>query len=121
MTAEADLYTALTGYAGLTALVSTRIHPQVMPQDETLPAVVYQRIVGTRVETMDQSGSGVYRVVFQITAWSTTSVETWSVADQIEAAIDAASFNSIQLSTRADYDADTKLFGVSSDYSMWYR
>lgn len=121
MTAEASLYTALTDHAGLTALVSARIYPLVIPPDPTLPAIAYQRIVSTPVETMDQSGSGVDRVVFQVTAWSTTNAEAHSVIAQVDLAMAAASFAVVTLSVRDDYDYETKLFGVSTDYSTWHR
>jgi len=41
MSAESELYAALSGHAALTALVSTRIYPDAIPEDQPLPAVVY--------------------------------------------------------------------------------
>ena len=35
------IYSKLTATAGVTALVSTRIYPVVMPQDAAFPAIVY--------------------------------------------------------------------------------
>ena len=41
MSAETALYAVLSAYAPLTALVSTRIFPDAIPEDKALPAVVY--------------------------------------------------------------------------------
>jgi hypothetical protein len=43
------MYSYLSTYAGLVALVSKRIYPIVMPLNVTLPAVSYQRISTERV------------------------------------------------------------------------
>ena len=44
MSAETALYAVLAAYAPLTALVSTRIYPDAIPEDKPLPAVVYSHM-----------------------------------------------------------------------------
>jgi len=41
---EADVYAALTGNAGVAALVGTRVYPQQLPDDVTFPAIAYRNI-----------------------------------------------------------------------------
>ena len=41
MSAESDLYAALTADVALAALVAERIYPDAIPQDEPLPAVAF--------------------------------------------------------------------------------
>lgn len=127
--AEANVYAALTGYAGLTALVNNgdspltyRIYPLVMPQDPTVPAVVYQRIVGSRILTMSNAGgSGVERIVFQFTTWSRTMNEAHDVMEQVRLALNAANFAAIPLSNRTTHEPDTRLYGMEYDFSVWHR
>ena len=127
--AEAEVYTALTSYAGLQTLVTNgdspetfRIYPLVMPQDETLPAVVYQRIVGNRITTLsDAGGTGVERVVFQFTTWSTTMLEAHDVMEQVRLALVAASFEIVPLSNRSVHEPQTRLFGMEYDFAIWHR
>lgn len=65
LTLEEALYRRMSTYAELTALVSTRIYPNTIPQDATLPAVSYQKISSTSFLT--QSGpSGWARSTIQI-------------------------------------------------------
>ena len=66
MNIEEALYSKLTGDAGVAALVSTRIYPNVVPQDIALPAVAYQRI--STVRDMAHDGpTGVAHARFQFT------------------------------------------------------
>lgn len=44
MMLEERLYTYLTSDSGLSALIDTRLYPDVFPENVTLPAVCYQRI-----------------------------------------------------------------------------
>lgn len=44
MSVEIAVYDALTGDAGVAALVSTRVYPQNLPPDVALPAIVYRNI-----------------------------------------------------------------------------
>lgn len=83
---EQALYSYLSNYAGLTALVSTRIYPDVCPQEPTLPYVVFQKI-------HDQPGyvmggeTGISDAVFQFDAVSTSSLEAKNVAEQLRQAL----------------------------------
>lgn len=78
----------LKGYAGLTALVSTRIYPQPLPQGATLPAVTYKRISTPRV--MSHSGaSGLAMPRFQFDCWSEDVLEARQVANQVRIALTA--------------------------------
>lgn len=83
---EAALYNRLSTYAGLTALVSTRIYPLVLPQDPTLPAVTYQTI-GRSMEDVRGSGPRYAETRIQIDCWAATYASAKSVAEQVRAAL----------------------------------
>ena len=61
-------YALLSGDATVTGLVSTRIYPTVLPQDKTLPALVYQRISGVEPGQIDGQGRALVQARIQITA-----------------------------------------------------
>lgn len=44
MSVETDFYSAVTGDATLAALVGTRVYPAILPDNATLPAMVYSVI-----------------------------------------------------------------------------
>ncbi len=72
MSLESDLYTALTGNAALTALVGTRIKPDVLPQGTTPPAIAYQRISTPRHQVFGSTQAvAVSRPRFQFSCWGT--------------------------------------------------
>ncbi len=53
MYAEKAITALLKGAAGVTALVSTRIHPVELPQDTPLPAIVVRHVSTTPRGTLD--------------------------------------------------------------------
>jgi len=52
MSAETELHAALSASTALAALIDTRITPDVIPEGNPLPAVVYQRAGATAVSTI---------------------------------------------------------------------
>ena len=44
MSAESDVYAALSGFSGLTTIVGTAIYPDVLPEKTPYPAVVFARV-----------------------------------------------------------------------------
>lgn len=129
MSGSESLYSDLIAFAGLQSLVANtdspvtyRVYPYQMPQDSTLPAVVYQLIAGSRVLTVaDDGGTGVERNVYQITAWGETLDDADSVIEQVRLALKDASRNYVPQSKRETFDPDTRLHGVEYDFSQWYR
>lgn len=124
MTIEADLYTRLSGFAGLTALVSTRIYPLVIPQDGALPAVAYQRISAIRTSSMGED-DGIVRARFQVTVWDTTFDSIRAVAEQIRQALQRYTTSGIQaiyfLNETDLYDPETLEYGSALDFEVCYE
>jgi hypothetical protein len=114
---EEDIYTALSGFAGLSALVSTRIYPKRAPQGATFPHVVYQRVSGARITNLDTES--IQNPRYQFDCWSTSYDEAKAVAVQLEAALVASSVTAIPLSDRDDEDDTLGIYNVSMDFSVW--
>lgn len=116
MSAETELYAALSGRAGLTALVSTRIYPDAIPENAALPAVVYVRSNTSPYYTI--GGILVAEdVKFAITAWSESRTNAEAVADQIQLALDGAG-NPIT-DRSSGFDAEVGLFAVTIE-TDWF-
>ena len=116
---EAKLYTALTGHAGLSALVGTRVFPVILPQNVTLPAVRYQRITGGQV-TAHSGYTGLENPRYQIDAWANTFDAARAIAKQIRLAMTSATtFTAIVLTDFDDYEPEKNLFRISLDFSVW--
>mgnify|MGYP000866610207 CR=1 FL=1 len=85
---EETIYSGLSGHAGLTALVGTRVYPIMLPQNVTLPAVTYLRVGGAR-ETAINEAPVAGMPLFQISSWATTYDGVLAVAQQVLAAVRA--------------------------------
>lgn len=83
---EEALYARLSGFAGLSALVGSRIYPLRAPQTAALPLVVFQRISTIRWSAFG-SDTGLARPRIQVTAWATTAMAAKSVKEQVRAAL----------------------------------
>jgi hypothetical protein len=86
--AEIDecLYTYLSTYAGLVALVSTRIYPDELPQGCTLPAVVYLLVSDVKDHYLTGQCE-LERPIYQFTVIAATGAAARAVANQLKAAL----------------------------------
>ena len=124
---ETALYTILSGDAGVTALISTRMYPVVIPQDVSLPAVAYQRISTARVYSHD-GPSCLARPRFQFSCTATTYSAARAVANAIRAALDGYNdtANGVRIMaafTQNEFDGFTDtddLWTVYQDYFVWH-
>ena len=82
---EADVYAILKSNAGIAALVGTRIYPQQLPPDVTLPAIAYRNIDSAPFGSLCQ----VSRI--QIDIYSTSYGVVKSVRDAVRACADGQS------------------------------
>lgn len=119
----AAVYLVLSSYTDLTDLISTRIYSILMPQDATRPALTFQRIARDRENTLsDAGGNGVVRDRYRFTAWGATLDECHDIADQVRLALkNATTLESVPVFEADEYESDTKLYSVVSDFSIWYK
>jgi hypothetical protein len=67
-TIDEHLYYRLANFAGLSALVGTRISPGLLQEDSDLPAVTFQRI-STVVQHQMGADPGLYDPRYQVDVW----------------------------------------------------
>ena len=116
MTAEEKLYAALSGLAGLTALVGLRIYPDALPENTPLPAVVFVRAGTNPIYTI--GGQLVAEDVrLAITGWAKTRTEVEPVGDQIRLALEAAGYPIDDRSS--GFDNEVGLFAVTIEFEMF--
>jgi hypothetical protein len=115
VSAESIVYGWLSGFAGLTALVGTRIYPDVIPEQASLPAIAFTRSQTEPVSTIHGSVFAEF-VAVQIQAWSATRTEAEAVADAV---VDALAANAeIYIARGALFDEETGYFGTHVDVSV---
>lgn len=77
----------LAATSAVTDLIGTRIHPIVLPQNATYPAVVYS-ITAERIDYTKGYAGNMDRVTVQFNIWGDDYDELESIHDAIEAALD---------------------------------
>lgn len=133
---DSALVAKLATSAGVSALVSTRIHPLRLPDSlgwTLLPAITYQEVSAPIVGTHDESAvNALTHSRFQITAWSTSyagaSAVGKAIFDVLEgfsgtvtSGLDTFAIQSIlRADRRKDNDAETGLYWVIQDFMIWY-
>lgn len=130
LTIEEALKAHLTANAGLVALIASRVYPVQLPQNPTLPAMVYNRISGERVQHMEGS-SGLASPRFQFDSFGRTYAEAKGVSEALRLAVEGFSgtmggvngpdVNSCLLQSDQDgYEDDLHVYWVSVDYIIWH-
>jgi hypothetical protein len=124
---EDGLFTYLSTYPGLAALIGTRLYPLLLPQDPTLPAVTYQRISTPMMLAFERSFLPHPR--FQFDCWAASFPAARAVAEQVKLALDvyrgAMGAETIQASIldtdRDTYEPQAKIFHSIVDAIIWHE
>ena len=90
-TIEEVVFSRLTTFAGLAALIGTRAYPLVIPVDVTLPAIAYQTISSDPQKSHD-GFTGLTMTRVQITTVANDYATAKQVDQQVRAAFNAVSF-----------------------------
>ena len=128
---EAALYSRLSGFAGVSDLVGTRIYPLAAPDDAIYPLIRYQRVQATRLESL-AGPSGLSAVRFQIDAFGQGDEgyrDAGDVAEQIRLALDGFGgtvagvvIQSTTLLNERDQEFDEgRVKAISQDFRLWHR
>lgn len=83
-----DLVTFLENDAGISALIGTRIYPQILPQDPTFPAITYSQTSGVRDRVIREGPSGRARPRITINCWGERYSQARALADAVRIALD---------------------------------
>lgn len=83
---EPALFARLSTFAGLAALVGTRIYPGVAPQNTALPFVTYRRVSAVRPGLFGVD-AGIVNARMQLDAFAETYAAMRAVVDQVRAGL----------------------------------
>ena len=135
MTVEAEIYTRLKDFAGLSALVSDRIYPVTMPQNVEMPAVSYRRVSAERISAMGVD-TGLVRARFQVDCWSGehddgtvgTFDEARAVAKQVRLALQrwrntsgTVVQDTFMIGDQDLHEHDTETYHAALDFEIFYE
>lgn len=128
-TLEEGLTTFLLATAGVTNLVSTRVHGMRIAQGSTFPCITVQRIDTPRIVTHDMIGSSgiLAHPRFQIDAWGVSEASVKAVIDAVRTALNGKTGSLGSVSIRAaiidgeasEYMPDMQLYRTRSSYIIW--
>jgi hypothetical protein len=125
---EEVLFTHLTGFAGLSALVAARVYPLLLPQVPTYPALTYQRIDSPHEGVMG-GATDIARTRVQVDSWAETYAEAKAVATQVRLALDNWESEAVSpaiinaaFDTDGDiYEEEVGIYRVRADYLILHR
>lgn len=123
------LFTRVTGVAGVTALIGTRMYPaDSVPQDPTYPFLTYQR-VSTQRESVSGSDIALVWARFQFDSFADTYDDAVALAAQVRAAlqryngtVDGVVIQQVFMANELDdFEASVEKGRVIQDYIVWYE
>ena len=128
---EEAVYSRLTTTAAVTAIVgagsASRIYPNKIPQEATLPAVAYQRVSTRRVKA-HAAPTGLARARVQVTCVAASYSVVKGLATAVRKALEGVmgtvgglALQGSWLETDADEYGDAEgLHSVRQDFMVWY-
>lgn len=107
MSAETALQTLLTGTAGITNLVGTRIYSRLVPIDKALPAIAVRRLETEYVTTIHASALAASKAQMEIACMAATIGDAETLAEQVLTALLTAGYPPINRAAEEDIELGT--------------
>ena len=116
----------LLGAASISAIAEDRVHPQILPEGSTKPAITYSIYNDDDQLDLDNDDGNLRPISGQIDCWAPSYDRAVALTEALRALMKGATIaaNSFRLgafSSRDDYDSDTKLHRKINDFTVWYR
>jgi hypothetical protein len=108
MSAEQAAYAALSADAAVTALVSTRIYPDFVPQEKTLPSVSISRVGTEYITTIHTDTPLGAKVTLEVWCMADARKSAEELADAVIPALAGARFG--LLDRIPEFDAENGVF-----------
>lgn len=124
---EAAIFSLLSNDAGVAALVGSRIYPDFLPQDETLPALVYfLKKTGFNYIFNSEAPNNV-DTPFSVDCWASTAAGASALVIAVKAVLqhqavtvdDRTILASTLTNEQQDYDDQTKAFKFSLFFNLF--
>lgn len=134
ITIEEGIVNYLEAHSGFGSVCGDRIYPIHLPQEVTLPAVVYQRISTQRagIHTHDQDASGLSYTRIQFTVYAVKYADVKTAIYQLREALEGykgtmgsgntVTVGSSLMDTEADnYDPELGVYWAHIDFQISYQ
>jgi hypothetical protein len=109
VSAETNLYATLSAASAVTALVSARIYPDVVPLEEAVPSIAYSRVDTEFVNTIH--GASVAQFAnLEVVCMAVARDVADDLADKAAAALAVAGW--LMQSRRQEFDDEAGLWGT---------
>lgn len=105
-------------YAVLSPLAAGGAWPLIAAQGTPTPYIVYGDVISTTENSL-QGASALQNARMQIDGYQTSYAAMKSLGTAITAAMAAWAVTNVKLSEQVFFEADTRLYRVSLDYSIW--
>lgn len=122
MSVESKIYSALSGSTVLVALVGSNIYPEHRMQAEALPAVVFARVSGLRVNSL--SGySNLENISMDVTLYTKSVDARGSIGAVLISAMTSATGCTVLLNDSPSdfYDDEVEVYERNYTFSIWNR
>ncbi len=113
---QSDIYKILSEDSGVKAIVSLRIYPVEIPQDGSMPAVVYVINEITPIKSLDGE-SGLDNGTVEITCWAKDYKTAHSLASAVRSALSGVGV--ITGNMQDTIDPETRNYGVIINMTAW--
>lgn len=124
MSFEAELRTHIGGHAPISALIGARFHPDLLPQETVIPAVVYSVVFDNPQTDLDGADGELSNIRVQLDAYARNKSDAMALRNAIRSRMKTAAsgFKSVPLNAgQSIYEPDTKLYRYMMEFSCWWR
>jgi len=123
-----DFTAFLKADAGIASLAAGRVYPQNLPQNATLPAVVYRQFSGKRPSTMDNARQ-LTDDAFHLTCSALDYKGSKQLSEKVRQALEGFSgamggtaILGVFLTHEGDtYAAESLIFDTDLEFRIWHR
>ncbi len=123
-----NLYTYLAAQSAITSIVSTRIHPLILPQEPTYPAMTYSDESSDMSESFDGQ-TGHAQSIYQIDCWAKTYAGAYTLGDALRSTLNnvSGSFGGITIQRcqiingpATVYEDSVEAYRQTYIFSIWH-
>lgn len=126
-TIEDFIYSLLAGSQPVVSIIGSRIYRVKMPDNPQLPAITYQTVSSSPVESFE-GFSGLWKPMIRVDCWGKGAGSTQDLAEKVRLALhgyqgsyqDRRIHNILEWSVTELYDEDLDIFHVACSMRIWY-
>ncbi len=111
MTAETDLYSALSGDSSVTAIVGTKIFSDIPDEGESAPFIFFERLDTDMVYSIHSGVPIAQMAQMAVVCYSDTREQAESIGDLCVTAASNSGF--VYVGRQGEYDPESKLFAAA--------